>query len=682
MKRLIAVAITLVMSLCLLPSLSIAFADAEPRSLLLEQSSSGAWVYSDGKLTMTESSWDMYELNTELKGMYKYLASDGSSHSFGELDLSIEMKISVAGTDAHCVPTVYFAESDTSTTCVQQRANGALYVIEYYNVGGEKADKFTGVELSSGSEYKLKIDYKHGVVDVYVNGERVAENHAVNGYPRIKLATNTGKGAFSEFVVTTTSDVERFTKEFPDVAEKNENLLDLPGFANKLSSTDVTNNGETFVITKSNLNKNVIVTNDFLSSFRFYRPDVQEYSDGTDMDWLLETTIAFGDYYGSEGWYGAGLIIGETDKGYVRLRAMQAGYLILGDVAKDTGYDLDNFSYSFAHGTSGAKGSEVKIKVYYVDNVVTVFVNDAKALSQEINMTLKLGVHAIYNQATLKNTSFRFIQSVAHAEIEAESEETALFKFSRGKIKGDKADSAISGDINSFNVSLKNSENYFVMNSAGADQSNLYRMTGYESYEVVKQNSLSTLASLTLKNMNISDDGDIVIVFRHNATGKDRTLLRIKKDGTATVETGSASLNLLATAQLSLNAESELNLTIVVDKEKATIKINDEYVFKNISIPEIANALAFGGKNSEYAVSGLSYRYIEDIRFEEPKKEQFNPIEWTGEANTDYIAPPLPQKLPGSGNSASSGCGSSVGCSGIALLSLLATAVVVVKKRK
>lgn len=466
--------------------------------------------------------------------------------------------------------------------------------------------------------------------------------------------------------------------EFPAVAEGNENLLDLPGFTNRLSSNDVTNNGDTFTITKKDLNKNVIVTNDYLSSFRFYRPDVDEYSDGTDIDWLFETTLEFGEYYGTEGWYGMGVIIGETDKGYIRLRAMSANYLILGYVAKDTGYDVAGFDYSFAWGTNCAKGSKVAIKIYNIDNVLTIFVNGNNVFSEPVDMTLKLGVHAIYNQGKLTNTSFRFIQPVAPAQIEAKSEETAQFNFSRGKLKSDKAETAISGDIESFKVALKQKENYFVMNSKGAGKSELYRMTGVESYEVVKQSSLATLVSMKLKDIDIDDDGDVVIAFSHNDKGIERTLLRILKSGVATIETGSNTLTTLATSNITPGAENEI--TAIITNGKIAIKINGEYLFKNVDIPEIAHAIAFGGKNAEYTVNELSYRYVEDVRFEEPQKEQFKPIEWEGEANVEYIAPTLPEKLPE--QSGGSGCGAAVGGSSMAFMGLIATALVVLKKRK
>lgn len=476
--------------------------------------------------------------------------------------------------------------------------------------------------------------------------------------------------------VSVYSDAE---KGFPEVADGNENLLDLPGFTNKLSSTEVTNNGDTFAITKKDLNKNIIVTNDYLSSFRFYRPDVDEYSDGTDMDWLFETTLAFGEYGGTEAWYGMGVILGETDKGYVRLRAMKAGYLILGYVAKDTGYDVsDSFSYSFGYGTNCEKGSKVELKIYNIDKVLTIFANGNNIFSEKVDMTLKLGVHAICNKGTLENTSFRFIQQVAPAQIEAKSAETAQFDFSRGKLKSDKAETVISGNLDSFQVNLKEKENYFVMKSIGAEQTDLYRMTGVESYEVVKQNSLATLASMTVKNVDIEEAGNIVIAFRHNDKGIERTLLRVTKNGVATIETGSNTLTTLATADVTLGSENEI--VAVITNGKIAIKFNGEYVFKNVDIPEIGNALAFGGKNVAYTVDSLSYRYVEDVRFEEPQKEQFTPVEWTGEANTEYIAPVLPEKLP---EESGSGCGSAlVGGSCAAFIGLMATAFVALKKRK
>lgn len=483
------------------------------------------------------------------------------------------------------------------------------------------------------------------------------------------------KQNYAEVGLTTASE-EGKLEDFPTVAEENENLLDLPGFTNRLSSNDVTNNADTFVITKNNLNKNVIVTNDYLQSFRFYRPDVDEYSDGTDIDWLFETTLEFGEYYGSEAWYGMGVIIGETDKGYVRLRAMHAGYLIIGYVAKDTGYDVsDPFSYSFGFGTNCEQGKKVELKIYNIDKVLTIFANGTNVFSQKVDMTLKLGVHAIFNKGTLKNTSFRFIQPVAPAQIEAKSEETAQFKFSRGKLKSDKAETAISGDINSFKVSLKGKENYFVMNSLGSDKSELYRMTGLESYEIVEQNSLATLATMKLKDVNVEDDGDVVIAFRHNGKGIERTILRIKNNGVATVETGSNSLTTLATTNVTIGTENEI--IAVITNGKIAIKFNGEYVFKNLDIPEIDHALAFGGKNAEYTITDLSYRYVEDIRFEEPQKEQFKPVEWEGEANVDYIAPVLPEKLPEKG-----GCGGAVASSSVAFIGLMATALVALKKRK
>lgn len=678
-KKLFAIAIALMMCVCLLPSLSVAFAESEARSLLLEQSSARDWVYSDAddKLTMNEESWDQYELETQMKGMYAYYDSDDVRHSLNELDLTIGMKVHVVGTNAHCVPTVYVTEGASSKTCVQQRANGALYVIEYLNAGGENASgPYTGAKLSSGDVYTLRIDYKHGSLDVYVNGDKVVEDLAVNGAPSVKLSTNSGKGAFSDFVVETTSDVKTFVKEYPDVADGNENLLDLPGFTNRLSSTEVTNSGDTFEITKNNLNKNIIVTNDYLSSFRFYRPDVDEYSDGTDMDWLFETTLVFGEYGESEAWRGMGVVIGETEKGYIRIRAMRAGYLILGDVDKSSGNDLNNVAESFGN-VDAAPGKEVALKVYYIDNKITVFVNGTKALTYSLDMTLKLGVHAICNKGTLKNTSFRFIQSVAPAKIEAQSSETAKFEFSRGKLKSDKADTAVSGNLDSFRVSLEDKENYFVMKSVGSDKSELYRMTGLESYEVVKQNSLATLTSMTLKAVEIAEDGNIVIAFRHNDKGIERTILRIAKNGVATIETGSNSLKTLASADVTLASETEI--VAVIANGKASIKINGEYVFKNVDIPELGNALAFGGKNAEYTVDGLSYRYIEDIRFEEPQKELFRPVEWEGEANTEYIAPPLPEKTPSGGKQ---GCGGAIGGTSFAFAGVVAAAVLALKKRK
>lgn len=82
-------------------------------------------------------------------------------------------------------------------------------------------------------------------------------------------------------------------------------------------------------------------------------------------------------------------------------------------------------------------------------------------------------------------------------------------------------------------------------------------------------------------------------------------------------------------------------------------------------------------------MENLSYKYFENVRFEKPEKEKFPEKPPVGEANTEYISPALPEKLPvnekgddGSGK----GCGSvaTAGC----LIPLVTLVLICAKKKK
>lgn len=681
MKKAWAWIAALVVAFCTLPATTVGGKAAEEKSILSEQASSGSYVYSDGGFSISAATSEECELNTLIKGASGYIDSAGVDHSLSDIELHIGMKIRIVDrSEAHTVPSLIIAEDDVSKTYIQQRMNGALYLLQDYTDGrAQSVREFVGITLSVGTVYTLEVDYAYGNVDVKIDGTLRIESQKVDGIPVIKFCTFGARGDYFDFTVTTTSDAQSFIKTFPDPAEGNENLLDLPGFVNRVSSEKVSVEGNDFLLTEL-CNENMILTNDYLSSLRYYRPDVKEYSDGTDLDYLIETTLEFGDYPSSvQPWYGFGLIIGEIDKAYVALRAMNTGNLFLHGVNKtsgDTVYDVNSQFGAFR----AAKGSRIALRIYYVGEKLSVFVNDSLVLKNYgIDMSMKLGIHSLLNKGKIENLSFRFIQPVVPSEIEPKSEETARFAFSRGKKTSEKAEKHLTGDVGSFSVGLSGGDDYFVMQSLGADAEELYRMTGLESYVVAEQSSLATVVRCTVGKAVFGTDGYAEIVFRHNAQGYKHLSLKLYADGRAAIEQGSLETQIVAEA--SYDPTETLAITVVSLSGEASVSINGNYVFTHVGLPGTDNAVGFGGKNCSYTVEGLTYRYIEDVRFEKPEKEQFVPVSFEGEANTEYIEPPLPEKEPTSGGK-TSGCKSGLGGAAAGVLAFPAFAAVSGKRKK
>lgn len=326
MKRLVAIIAALTMFVCLLPQGLSAKADIE-KNLLLGQSGSGNYVYSDGKYTVDTPTGEEFEPASEIKGAKGYYDGNDEYHPLSDISLYFKTVISISLiSQVHTIPSVIVAEDEVSKTYVQQRHNGALYILTDYTDGRSQGVRlFTGISLSVGTSYTLEIRYSAGKLAVDINGSGIFANEDVEGLPVIKFCTFGGKGGYGDLVLTTATDVKKFVKEFADPAEGNENVLDIPGIENKVSTADISVSRNNFKI-NAFLNSNFILSNDYLSSLRFYRTDIKEYSDGNDLDYVIEATLEFGDYPDAiQPWYGFGIIIGETDKGYVVVRAMNNG---------------------------------------------------------------------------------------------------------------------------------------------------------------------------------------------------------------------------------------------------------------------------------------------------------------------------------------------------------------------
>lgn len=685
MKRLVAIIAALTMFVCLLPQGLSAKADIE-KNLLLGQSGSGNYVYSDGKYTVDTPTGEEFEPASEIKGAKGYYDGNDEYHPLSDISLYFKTVISISLiSQVHTIPSVIVAEDEVSKTYVQQRHNGALYILTDYTDGRSQGVRlFTGISLSVGTSYTLEIRYSAGKLAVDINGSGIFANEDVEGLPVIKFCTFEGKGGYGDLVLTTATDVKKFVKEFADPAEGNENVLDIPGIENKVSTADISVSRNNFKI-NAFLNSNFILSNDYLSSLRFYRTDIKEYSDGNDLDYVIEATLEFGDYPDAiQPWYGFGIIIGETDKGYVVVRAMNNGNIFLHDANKANGDTLYNVSKQFGSFKASA-GSKVKIKIYYADGKLTVFIGDVVALKNyEIAMSLKLGFHAQNNKGTVNDFSLKFLQPVAAAEVQPKSAETAKFEFTRGKINSGKADKYLSGDISAFGVNLNNEEEYFVMQSTGASSKLLYKMTGLESFTEINQSELSTVLKFTLDKFSTENGGYADVVIKHNAQGYKRLFMRIYKDGKAELYEGtSTALGKIAETAAETTDGSEI--TIISSDGFVSVKINGHYAFKNVATGGYDNAAGFGGKDCSYEIRGLSYKYVDDVKFEKPEKETFVKPDHSGDANTEYIEPELPERKP---TADKRGCKSEVSTSIIIVAAVLfagaaaALAIISLKSKK
>ena len=670
MKRLATIIAALAMFICLLPQGLSAKAD-NGRSLLLEQSGSGNYVYSDGKYTVDASTGEEFEPNSEIKGAKGYYDGNDEYHSLSDIDLYFKTVITISAiSQVHTIPSVIVAEDDVSKTYIQQRHNGALYILTDYTDGrNQNARLFTGINLSVGTSYTLEVRYSAGKLAADINGKNIFANENVDGLPVIKFCTFGGKGGYADLVLTTVTDVKTFIKEYPDPAVGNENVLDIPGVENRVTTQDISVSGNNFKI-NALLNANYILTNDYLSALRFYRTDTKEYSDGSDLDYVIEAALEFGEYPDAvQPWYGFGVIIGETEKGYVAVRAMNNGTIFLHDVNKASGDTLYNISRQFGSFKASA-GSKVKIKIYYADGKLSFFIGDIVALKNyEIAMSLKLGFHAQNNKGSVNDFSLKFIQPVAAAEVLPQSAETAKFEFSRGKVNSGKADKYITGDISGFGINLKNEEDYFVMQSTGAASQTLYKMTGLESFTEVKQSGLSTVLKFTIDKFSAADGGYADIVIKHNSQGYKRLVLRISEDGKTEIYEGTTTLGKIAETDAEIADGSEI--TVINSNGFVSVKINGGYIFKNVVVGEYDNSAGFGGKNCSYEIKGLSYKYVDDVKFEKPEKETFEKPDHSGDANTEYIEPELPEKKPVSGG----GCKSSSSVAAVMAAALIVMAV-------
>ena len=81
----------------------------------------------------------------------------------------------------------------------------------------------------------------------------------------------------------------------------------------------------------------------------------------------------------------------------------------------------------------------------------------------------------------------------------------------------------------------------------------------------------------------------------------------------------------------------------------------------------------------------MSYKYVDDIKFEKPEKETFEKPAHSGDANTEYIEPELPERKP---TSDKRGCKSEVSTSNIIVAAVLfagaaaALAIISLKSKK
>lgn len=657
-------------------------------SITEEQASVGEFVWNEeeGTYTLPVASGASLEVNSSLKGAAGWLDGEGRERGLNEISLYYKVRMHIVQyASNHTVPSLILAETDNTSSYIQCRTNGAMYLMEdTVSPYSQSVREFTGIVLSEGDSYLLEVYYEAGNVSAYIDGALKFENQPVNGDPVFKLCTYGAAARYSEIELKSFSDERSFVKTYPDPADGNENLLDLPGYENSVSPSGQTEvKGTTFSMLSA-ANRNFIVDNEYLSGLNFYRPDIREYSDGADMDFLVSADVAFGDYAASpQGWYGFGIIFGETSRGYLAVRLMNAGYAFIHDVDKSSGNTLYNVNYQ--GGSFSAKtGNKVSVSVYYVQGKLSVLIDGQAVLKKaEIKMTPKLGIHACNNKGKIENFSFKFIQPVKAEFATAKSEETAEFSFDRGKLDSSPVKTCISGDISSFGVNLSGTEDYFLMNSKASALTTLYRMTGSESYAEVENGSLTTLITADLKNIAFGEDGEVSLIFRHNASGFKRNQLSISADGTVKIQTATVTgASDLAVCTLS-ELPGTISLYLVSGAESVSVYMNGSLVFKDVEVPRFENIFGAGGENVGYTVENLSYKYLADVRFEKPEKETFPQKPPVGEANTGYIRPPLPEKLPVGGDSGATPSG---GCKSaavpVSLIPLAAVAVLIRKKKE
>lgn len=651
------------------------------------QASTGEFIWDSEAQTYTlpNASGATLEINSSLKGAASWLDGEGKERNLNELNLYYKVRMHIVQyATNHTVPSLILAETNNTNSYIQCRTGGAMYLMEdTLNPYSQDVRQFTGIKLSEGDSYLLEVYYEAGNVSAYINGELKFENQPVNGNPVFKLCSFGAAARYSEIELKSFSGERSFVKAYPEPAEGNENLLDLPGYENTVSpsgQTEVT--GNTFSMLSA-ANRNFIVDNEYLSGLKFYRPDIKEYSDGADMDFVVSADVLFGDYAASlQGWYGFGMIFGETSRGYLAVRLMNAGYAFIHDVDKSSGNTQYNVGYQ--GGSFSAKtGDKVNVSVYYVLGKLSVLVNGQEVVKRaDIKMTPKLGIHACNNKGTIENFSFRFVQPVKAEFAAAKSAETAEFSFDRGKLGSTPVKTCISGDISSFDVRLNGTEDYFLMNSKACSLQKLYRMTGSESYAEEENSSLTTLITADLKNISFGETGTIIVVFRHNASGFKRNQLSIGADGTMKIQTATATETKdLAVCALS-GLPEKISLYLVSGAESVSVYVNGSLAFRNVEVPLFENIFGIGGENAGYTAENLSYKYFADVRFEKPEKEKFPEKPPVGEANTEYIRPSLPEKLPVNDTSEAAPSGGCKSSAAVGSLIPLATAVAVLFKKK
>lgn len=660
----------------------------DAKSLLLEQTTQGDYVYdpAEKSYTASQNTDEKVEVITSLKGARGWLDEEGKEHPLTELDLHYKVRMNIVKyAENHTVPSLIIAESEKTITYVQNRLIGELFLLEdQSNPYKQTARKFEGLRISEGS-YMLEADYLHGSINVSINGEPMITGEAVNGNPVFRLGAFGFPSKYTEFELTTTSPVASFVKAYPDPAEGNENLLAVAGYANTVrpsggtSRAPVEVNGTTFTMQEI-MNGNLLIENDYLSGSDFYRPDIKEHSDGGDLDYLVSADIVFGEYLApTEPWFGGGIIFGETASGYLAIRCMKTGEIFVHDLSKNNGDTLYNLNFQ-GGSINASTGKRLNIKVYYQSGLFSVLVNDQAVIKNSpMKMTPRLGLHLLNNAISVENFTMKFIQPVETAPAEPKSEETAVFDFTRGKLNAAAAKNAVQGDLASFTVTAQ-AEDYFLMNSKAQTLGVLYQMTGSESFREIKNEELGTRISLKVKDLQLSENGKLILVFRHAASGLKRHQLVLSADGSLAVETGSSTVRQVASGVFPTGGD--LELSVYSAKGDVTVYINGQKTLYAAGLDTLPNAVGVGGENASYTVEGFSYKYIEDVKLEQPQKETFPQKEPVGEANTEYIEPPLPEKRPTDSPAEETGCGSVIGGSAAVLAVLVAAiAIAVLKKR-
>ncbi|MBQ2712579.1 MAG: hypothetical protein IJF71_04300 [Clostridia bacterium] len=695
-KLLLMLALCAVMCCAVVPAFALSEGDAAlvagGKSILLAHESTGVFEYdaANDAYVMSAKSGSRLPVPTGLVGAAKWMDTAGNSRMLNELQLYYKLDIAECyGVKDHTVPSVLIAKTATTETYLQNRTNGEIFMLEDVVVGqyNQIVRRAFGQQMTANEAYTMEIVYDKGKVTVYTNGNMCFNQEEVAGDPVFILTAFGGKGVFSNIEAKVlNSDFDCFVAKYPTPDAENVNLLSLADYENYTVSrakSGLNLSGNTMTVPEPGITSDWILSNDYIEGSNYYRPDLDEYSDGSDIDWMISAEVTI-DTYGpnSQPWYGMGAIIAETDNGYLSTRIMKTGTVLVDEFHKSNGQNLYTINMQFSAETSvGAKNT---ITAYKVGGAFYLLLNgDLLYEWNNLEVTPKMGTHVCQAAGTVE-ASFYFIQKVAVTENEPLSEETAQFVFSRGK-GTDKitADSVMTGDISAFTVDGMGKDTYFIMESIGYKSENLYLMLGLESYREVKQSSFHTLMQAKIKVEDIGADGSFGLVFRHNVSGTSRNSLMIYADGRVTV--GNAR-DVFATANIgAVSAESELDLRVISYVNRVFVTINGKRIFDAVETEEYNNQAGIVIDDARIEVKDFSYRYYNDVCFTEPVKETFPLKPDVPPANTEYIEPVLPKPMEG-GSANAGGCSSTVTVvlivAALVVCAAAVSAVLLIKKKK